>query len=278
MSLENQILQPDFDAERYLGKWYEIAKLPTPFQQQCDRSIATYGLVVEETSNNENNKHHSKHHRKNHGNRHSKHSNSNSKDCHSDTEEAVISVYNQCFNNKGTELESILGTAKAYYRKYPAALTVSFPGFPAENGPNYLVHETDYISYAIVGSPNKDNLFILSRTPSISTEEYNKLEHKADYFGYDTNNLILDTDAVRKPCPCPDSESHSDSKSDSCTSTDPDPNPNPNPNPNPDPNPNPNPDPDNNNPLNSKFLCFLLFLILIALILFVVFPSKQIKI
>lgn len=32
-----------FDLNQYIGKWYEVARLPTTFQQQCARSIAEYG-------------------------------------------------------------------------------------------------------------------------------------------------------------------------------------------------------------------------------------------
>ncbi len=37
------------DANRYLGKWYEIARLPNKFQSQCEQSIAEYSLLDSET-------------------------------------------------------------------------------------------------------------------------------------------------------------------------------------------------------------------------------------
>lgn len=35
---------PHVDLERYLGKWYEIARLPAKFQEGCDYTTATYAL------------------------------------------------------------------------------------------------------------------------------------------------------------------------------------------------------------------------------------------
>ncbi len=35
---------PHVELERYLGKWYEIARLPAKFQEGCDFTTATYAL------------------------------------------------------------------------------------------------------------------------------------------------------------------------------------------------------------------------------------------
>ncbi len=37
--------QSDFDAERYLGLWYEIARFPVPFQKGCTATTAEYGSI-----------------------------------------------------------------------------------------------------------------------------------------------------------------------------------------------------------------------------------------
>ncbi len=36
---------PHVDLQRYLGKWYEIARLPTSFQEGCSETTATYSLL-----------------------------------------------------------------------------------------------------------------------------------------------------------------------------------------------------------------------------------------
>lgn len=33
------------ELEKYLGKWYEIARLPAKFQEDCDETTATYTLL-----------------------------------------------------------------------------------------------------------------------------------------------------------------------------------------------------------------------------------------
>ena len=35
---------PKVDLEKYLGKWYEIARLPAKFQEDCSETTATYAL------------------------------------------------------------------------------------------------------------------------------------------------------------------------------------------------------------------------------------------
>ena len=35
---------PHVDLEKYLGKWYEIARLPAKFQEGCSETTATYAL------------------------------------------------------------------------------------------------------------------------------------------------------------------------------------------------------------------------------------------
>jgi apolipoprotein D and lipocalin family protein len=35
---------PHVELEKYLGKWYEIARLPTKFEEGCSDVTATYGL------------------------------------------------------------------------------------------------------------------------------------------------------------------------------------------------------------------------------------------
>lgn len=37
--------QADFDAARYLGRWYEIARFPVPFQEGCTATTADYGPI-----------------------------------------------------------------------------------------------------------------------------------------------------------------------------------------------------------------------------------------
>ena len=55
---------------------------------------------------------------------------------------------------------------------------------------------TDYVSYAIVGSPNLTSLFILSRDSTMSKDKYNKILHKVKQLGYNIDNIKADRGAV----------------------------------------------------------------------------------
>ncbi len=39
--------QADFDAARYAGRWYEIARFPVPFEEGCTAVTAEYGLLAD---------------------------------------------------------------------------------------------------------------------------------------------------------------------------------------------------------------------------------------
>lgn len=165
--LSQETLQPDFDVDRYLGVWYEIAKLPTFFGVGCSSAKAQYERIA---SN-------------------------------------AISVLNTCLDDKGKGLQRenpqlpgtcldswIFGTGIIQDPDFPSAISVNFPSSPQPqtNAPNYLVHKTNYTSYSVVGSPNRQGLFILSRTPTMSKKKYNSLVRFAKSLGYNTNNLMID--------------------------------------------------------------------------------------
>ena len=41
--------QRDFEPERYLGRWYEIARYPVRFEEGCTATTAEYGPIDAET-------------------------------------------------------------------------------------------------------------------------------------------------------------------------------------------------------------------------------------
>ncbi len=41
--------QRDFEPERYLGRWYEIARYPVSFEEGCTATTADYGLIDADT-------------------------------------------------------------------------------------------------------------------------------------------------------------------------------------------------------------------------------------
>lgn len=137
-----------FDASRYLGKWYEIARLENRFERGLEQVTATYGT----------------------------------------RSDGGISVLNRGYNpekNKWSESEG-----KAYFTgaSTTGALKVSFFG-PFYGGYNIIALDDNY-QYALVSGPNRDYLWILSRTPTIpDTVKLNYLRI-ASNLGFSTDDLL----------------------------------------------------------------------------------------
>lgn len=115
----------NFDANRYLGKWYEVARLENRFERGLEQVSATYG----------------------------------------ERNDGGLSVLNRGYDPvKDVWKES---EGKAYFTGTPttAALKVSFFG-PFYGGYNVIALDDSY-QYALVSGPNRDYLWILSRTPTI---------------------------------------------------------------------------------------------------------------
>lgn len=114
-----------FDANRYLGKWYEVARLENRFERGLEQVTATYGQ----------------------------------------RSDGGISVLNRGYDPQKQKWNESEG--KAYFTGAPttAALKVSFFG-PFYGGYNVIALDDDY-RYALVCGPNRDYLWILSRTPSV---------------------------------------------------------------------------------------------------------------
>lgn len=107
-----------------------------------------------------------------------------------------VKVHNVCYNKYWQEVSQLNGTAIAPNPCQPAALEVSFPGIPSF-GVNYLVHETDYKGYAMVGSPDRSSFFLLYRHKTICADLYRKLMLKAAQLGYDLEKILIDHGAVQ---------------------------------------------------------------------------------
>jgi apolipoprotein D and lipocalin family protein len=110
-----------------------------------------------------------------------------------------INVYNICYKDDDTILKPIVGSAIAY-KCNPAELIVSFPPIPNPENANYLIHSTDYVNYAVVGSPTLSSCYILARKKTMCAKEYNKLIKYCENLGYDTNKIITDRNAVVQKC------------------------------------------------------------------------------
>ncbi len=147
---------PNVDLEKYSGTWFEIARLPNKFQNKCAGNVtATYKLL----------------------------------------EDGKISVINRCKKNDGSIIEAE-GIAKLANKNGPnSKLKVRFAPailsfLPFVWGDYWIIELSADYTYAVVGEPKRNYLWVLSRTPQIDEELYNNLLEKIKLHGYDVNKLV----------------------------------------------------------------------------------------
>ena len=136
------------DLARYMGRWYEIAAFPQPFEQDCFGTQANYSL---------------------NGN-------------------GTVRVVNSC--NKGSftgDLESATATGRDVDPVTHAKLKIRFP---MAEGDYWILELADDYTWALVGTPERDALWILSREPVLSDAIYNQLIQQGDGLGYDVSKLV----------------------------------------------------------------------------------------
>lgn len=104
-------------------------------------------------------------------------------------EDGNIRVLNRGYDPIRDKWKDAEGKAKFKGDENTGWLQVSFFGpFYAD----YIIHELEEVdySYALVSGPNTSYLWILSRTPVIDKEVYNRLLETAEARGFDTSKLI----------------------------------------------------------------------------------------
>lgn len=153
----NKISEFDFELSKYLGLWYEQAHLPTFFQKNCDSSTASYSL----------------------------------------NDDNSVKVLNICSKLDGT-FTNIVGKATVDPKDSSGrSLIISF-NFITDivnlfKGVNYYVYSIDEsYNYAIVGTPKKDMLWILTREKNINKETLESLLDSAKNLGFNTSEIIYD--------------------------------------------------------------------------------------
>jgi apolipoprotein D and lipocalin family protein len=143
------------DLSRYAGTWYEIARLPMWFQRHCVDSKAIY----------------------------------------SRRPDGAVAVYNECVTNSGV-VEHAEGVATVVDTKTNARLTVVFDNwfarlFGSSREGNYWILDLDpEYRTAMVGTPDRRYLWILSRTPQLEEATYRRLVERARQLGYPVSDLL----------------------------------------------------------------------------------------
>ncbi len=100
-------------------------------------------------------------------------------------EKGTVKVDNSC-TAYGKKKQSI-GKAKVVDKQTNAKLKVSF--FRPFWGKYWIIDLADDYSYAVVGHPNREYLWILSRTPEMDKQVYDDIVARAEAKGFDVSML-----------------------------------------------------------------------------------------
>lgn len=126
-----------FDVKRYTGAWYEIAKYPNYFQKHCVGSKAKY----------------------------------------STQKNGTLSIINQCLHKNG-EVTSVKGIAYPIENKvaqFKVQFIFKFINLSWFQGDYWIIKLDQNYQDAIVSDPQRKYLWILSRTPKMNEERYQKI-------------------------------------------------------------------------------------------------------
>ena len=140
--------------ERYVGTWYESARLPNWFQTKCSRNNkAEYTLTVD-----------------------------------------GMQVRNSCTRSDGSTA-TITGVAKVVPGSGNAKWRVSFLR-PFYGAYWILALDSDY-EWALVGTPDRQCLWILARASHLPQEVLRQITERAQELGFATETLALTEQAVQ---------------------------------------------------------------------------------
>jgi len=154
------------ELERYLGKWFEIARIENEFQIGCRETTAEYTENADQS----------------------------------------ITVINQCVigDQSQTRVRQALGRAWIQDKTSSAKLKVSFVHFlfwwKAFAGNYWIlglgpINADGLYDYALVGEPGRRYAWVLSRRPSLDEATYQQtLEHFRSQ-GYDVNRFVRTSQA-----------------------------------------------------------------------------------
>jgi apolipoprotein D and lipocalin family protein len=147
---------PSVDLNRYVGTWYEIARMPFKYQSQCVGDVtATYTLL----------------------------------------EDGTIKVVNRCRKENGeideAEERAKLASDNGPNTKLKVRFAPAFLSWLRFVWGNYWIIDlaADY-SYAVVGEPDRKYMWVLSRTPAMDETTFQGILDRAKGKGHDLTGLI----------------------------------------------------------------------------------------
>lgn len=141
------------DVSKYMGRWYEIARYDNSFQKKCLSTRVLYTLQ----------------------------------------KNGKVHVLNECLNTKG-KIQNAKGLARVVDTETNSKLKVSFvpffKNFGLFGGDYWIIELGENYEYAVVGHPQKEFLWVLSRTPVLSEKVFEELKEKIErVHGYDLDQL-----------------------------------------------------------------------------------------
>ncbi|MDA3860743.1 MAG: lipocalin family protein [Melioribacteraceae bacterium] len=154
----NKVAEPkvvdSVNLEKYIGTWYEIAKIPNRFQSDCAKNTtATYSI----------------------------------------NSDGTLKVVNKCIEDDG-EIDEAEGVAIITDTLSNAKLEVSFVSFLGWRpfwGAYWVIGLDENYEWAIVGHPERKYGWILSRTKSIDDETESKIFAILEKQGYELNKFEM---------------------------------------------------------------------------------------
>lgn len=135
------------DLARYMGDWFEIARLPNPFQRRCASTTARYVLG----------------------------------------KDLAFKVINSCITPEGKRLDAH-GRAHVVDRATGSKIKVTF--FWPFYGDYWILDLDPDYRWALVGTPDRRYLWVLSRAERMAPQDLETLLGKAKSLGYDLGPLI----------------------------------------------------------------------------------------
>jgi apolipoprotein D and lipocalin family protein len=154
------------DLQRYAGVWYEIARLPNPFQAKCARSVVVrYALRAD----------------------------------------GRLDIVNECAQADG-RVRQARGVARlAEPNGPPSKLKVRFAPailsfLPSVWGDYWVIDLAPDYGYAVVGEPNRRYLWILSRSPRMPEPLYDEILGRAARL-YDVSRVVRTEQAAPHASP-----------------------------------------------------------------------------
>ncbi|MCX6878909.1 MAG: lipocalin family protein [Verrucomicrobia bacterium] len=146
------------DLSRYAGRWFEIARLPMPFQKADEAAIAEYGINPDGT----------------------------------------LAVHNIAIRPDGSQHDILgdakVLNPPANTQLAVRFRTWFGPLIPVPKEGNYWVlHVDDSYQEAIVGTPDRKYLWLLARTATMPGPRYAALVTRAEARGFEVSRLIKST-------------------------------------------------------------------------------------